>query len=244
MAAVPAQTADFCLSWVLSTNKHFIWCVRKRVDASRQKEVSRRQYVWCLRKREFWFPNPTIRFRERGRERGRMSSPGRSPPPEPESTEKSVTQEPAVSTLALAIADETSRSEDPATAVTVVGCGGRSEESGGPANGSCVSRMKDNGFGVVPGRLVRVAFGLRVSASVLCLVSFSVMSADDTPGWTGDFFGRYREYRCGPKSSNCVTSQTFVFVVSFSCSIMSNLFRSVYFISSILESLLVCWPGT
>uniref|UniRef100_A0A7N0TZQ2 CASP-like protein n=1 Tax=Kalanchoe fedtschenkoi TaxID=63787 RepID=A0A7N0TZQ2_KALFE len=41
----------------------------------------------------------------------------------------------------------------------------------------------------------RAALGLRVAEMVLCLVSFSVMAADRTEGWSGDSFDRYKEYR-------------------------------------------------
>lgn len=39
------------------------------------------------------------------------------------------------------------------------------------------------------------ALGFRVSEVVLCLISFSVMAADKTQGWSGDSFDRYKEYR-------------------------------------------------
>ncbi|XP_038687123.1 CASP-like protein 4A3 [Tripterygium wilfordii] len=37
--------------------------------------------------------------------------------------------------------------------------------------------------------------GFRISEVVLCLISFSVMAADKTQGWSGDSFDRYKEYR-------------------------------------------------
>ncbi|KAL6615741.1 hypothetical protein ACP70R_038011 [Stipagrostis hirtigluma subsp. patula] len=43
--------------------------------------------------------------------------------------------------------------------------------------------------------LRRAELGFRVSAAVFCLVSLSVMAADTTPGWSGDSFRRYNEYR-------------------------------------------------
>ncbi|CAM0881969.1 unnamed protein product [Alopecurus aequalis] len=43
--------------------------------------------------------------------------------------------------------------------------------------------------------LKRAELGFRVSAAVFCLVSLSVMSAGSTPGWAGDSFRRYNEYR-------------------------------------------------
>lgn len=41
----------------------------------------------------------------------------------------------------------------------------------------------------------RAALVLRVCEIVLCLISFSVMAADKTQGWSGDSFDRYKEYR-------------------------------------------------
>lgn len=43
--------------------------------------------------------------------------------------------------------------------------------------------------------LTRAALGFRVCEFVLCLISFSVMAADKTAGWSGDSFDRYKEYR-------------------------------------------------
>lgn len=37
--------------------------------------------------------------------------------------------------------------------------------------------------------------GFRLCEAVLSLISFSVMAADKTQGWSGDSFDRYREYR-------------------------------------------------
>ncbi|KAL4283735.1 hypothetical protein GQ457_16G024210 [Hibiscus cannabinus] len=39
------------------------------------------------------------------------------------------------------------------------------------------------------------ALGFRLSEIVLCLISFSVMAADKTSGWSGDSFDRHKEYR-------------------------------------------------
>ncbi|URE11714.1 hypothetical protein MUK42_21768 [Musa troglodytarum] len=137
-----------------------------------------------------------------------MSSPERSPSPEAESEapppapqntpEKPASPEPAM--MALAIVDRLSQ-EDVAVDVKVVG-GGVSGGEGdrGLGNGCCAARKAESGLGAVPGILrrravTRAAFGLRVSAALLSLVSFSVMAADSTEGWAGDCFGRYSEYR-------------------------------------------------
>lgn len=39
------------------------------------------------------------------------------------------------------------------------------------------------------------ALGFRLSEVVLALISFSIMAADKTQGWSGDSFDRYKEYR-------------------------------------------------
>ncbi|KAF8005962.1 hypothetical protein BT93_K0290 [Corymbia citriodora subsp. variegata] len=41
----------------------------------------------------------------------------------------------------------------------------------------------------------RAGLGFRMSEMILCLISFSVMAADKTQGWSGDSFDRYKEYR-------------------------------------------------
>ncbi|XP_057517253.1 CASP-like protein 4A3 isoform X1 [Amaranthus tricolor] len=43
--------------------------------------------------------------------------------------------------------------------------------------------------------LDKVNLGLRVLEIVFCLISFAVMAADKTQGWSGDSFDRYKEYR-------------------------------------------------
>ncbi|CAL0325361.1 unnamed protein product [Lupinus luteus] len=52
-------------------------------------------------------------------------------------------------------------------------------------------RSKSKGTGMTR----KVALGFRLSELVLCLISFSVMAADKTQGWSGDSFYRYKEYR-------------------------------------------------
>lgn len=76
-----------------------------------------------------------------------------------------------------------------------------------PAGFGRVSRKAENGLGAVPWSLrrravMRAALGLRVSAALLCLVSFSVMVADNIEGWAGDSFARYSEYRYEPMFSS------------------------------------------
>lgn len=57
--------------------------------------------------------------------------------------------------------------------------------------------------------MMKVAeLGLRISEIVLCLISFSVMAADKTQGWSGDSYDRYREYRY------CLSVNVIAFVYS------------------------------
>ncbi|KAI4342543.1 hypothetical protein MLD38_027160 [Melastoma candidum] len=42
---------------------------------------------------------------------------------------------------------------------------------------------------------MKTALCFRVLEVILCLISFAVMAADKTPGWSGDSFDRYKEYR-------------------------------------------------
>lgn len=41
----------------------------------------------------------------------------------------------------------------------------------------------------------RATLGIRVCEVLMCVVSFAVMSTAKTPGWSGDSFDRYKEYR-------------------------------------------------
>ncbi|OAY30884.1 CASP-like protein 4A3 [Manihot esculenta] len=50
--------------------------------------------------------------------------------------------------------------------------------------------------------------GFRIAEVVLCLISFSVMAADKTQGWSGDSYDRYREYRY------CLSVNVIAFVYS------------------------------
>ncbi|WOL10966.1 hypothetical protein Cni_G19726 [Canna indica] len=128
-----------------------------------------------------------------------MTSPDQVPSLPHDTPEKQVAPEHAVT--ALVIADKLTKDDRLAVGATVVeGESGVVEEARGRRDGS-FSRKAENGFGAVPERLrrravMRAAFGLRVSAAVLCLVSLSVMAADNkTVGWPGDSFDRYSEFR-------------------------------------------------
>ncbi|CAA0820901.1 CASP-like protein 4A3 [Striga hermonthica] len=92
--------------------------------------------------------------------------------------------------------------EEPPAAVRKVGAvwggGGRLEEGyGGGGEGQTreaavadIVRRSERNVAVK-----KVALVLRVFELMACLVSFSVMAADKTQGWSGDSFERYLEYR-------------------------------------------------
>lgn len=60
---------------------------------------------------------------------------------------------------------------------------------GGGRSGTVLKRSRSEE------RLKFANLGFRLSEVVLSLISFSVMAADKTQGWSGDSFDRYREYR-------------------------------------------------
>ncbi|XP_019464810.1 PREDICTED: CASP-like protein 4A3 [Lupinus angustifolius] len=75
--------------------------------------------------------------------------------------------------------------------------GKRGIEDGGDGRGrgstAATNRVRSKSKGT--GMTRKVALGFRLSEMVLCLISFSVMAADKTQGWSGDSFYRYKEYR-------------------------------------------------
>uniref|UniRef100_A0A5B7C0X9 CASP-like protein n=1 Tax=Davidia involucrata TaxID=16924 RepID=A0A5B7C0X9_DAVIN len=109
---------------------------------------------------------------------------------------------PAKSSSPLMVFNRSVR-EDMAAGVTKVGPAGGREgfdggEDGGGAGGerrsraavaSILKRSRKDGLAK------RAALGFRVCEVILCLISFSVMAADKTEGWSGDSFDRYKEYR-------------------------------------------------
>ncbi|GMI99471.1 CASP-like protein 4A2 [Hibiscus trionum] len=70
------------------------------------------------------------------------------------------------------------------------GAATRTKVSGGAGAVSAVLRRSK-----VHHKVIMAALGFRLSEIVLCLISFSVMAADKTQGWSGDSYDRYKEYR-------------------------------------------------
>lgn len=77
--------------------------------------------------------------------------------------------------------------EDATAALTRIESGGEMQEAMAVTSILSRSQLEEN--------LRRTALGIRVSEMVLCLISFSIMAADKTQGWSGDSFDRYKEYR-------------------------------------------------
>ncbi|XP_027353218.1 CASP-like protein 4A3 [Abrus precatorius] len=66
----------------------------------------------------------------------------------------------------------------------------------GAASGGGERRSRSAALGWKTEEVVsKAALGFRLSEVAVCLISFSVMAADKTQGWSGDSFDRYREYR-------------------------------------------------
>lgn len=77
------------------------------------------------------------------------------------------------------------REDGPQTTTKKVGAPTNGEESAM----TMVNRTKRD-------ELVSVtALGFRVTEVILCVISFSIMAADKTQGWSGDSYDRYKEYR-------------------------------------------------
>ncbi|KAF5476812.1 hypothetical protein F2P56_003508 [Juglans regia] len=92
--------------------------------------------------------------------------------------------------------------EEPPPSVSKVGPVGSGD---GRRSGTVASILKRSKREVM---LRRAALGFRLSEFVLCLISFAVMAADKTQGWSGDSFDRYKEYR------DCLSINVIAFVYS------------------------------
>lgn len=67
------------------------------------------------------------------------------------------------------------------------------------ASGNDNQRLRPDVYGLLrskkESKLNKALLGLRIAASVLCLASFSVLTADREKGWTLDSFYVYKEFR-------------------------------------------------
>ncbi|XVF09272.1 hypothetical protein REPUB_Repub07fG0078700 [Reevesia pubescens] len=71
----------------------------------------------------------------------------------------------------------------------------RTKVSGGGGGGGARAVAAVLRRSKVQEKVKMAALGFRLSEIVLCLISFSVMAADKTQGWSGDSYDRYKEYR-------------------------------------------------
>ncbi|KAG6686582.1 hypothetical protein I3842_11G027300 [Carya illinoinensis] len=92
--------------------------------------------------------------------------------------------------------------EEPTQSVWKVGPVGSGDD---PRSGTVASILKRSKSEEM---LKMAALGFRLSEFVLCLISFAVMAADKTQGWSGDSFDRYKEYRY------CLSINVIAFVYS------------------------------
>ncbi|KAE8662228.1 CASP-like protein 4A3 [Hibiscus syriacus] len=107
------------------------------------------------------------------------SSPFFSPPPPPST--------PPQHSLHLTV-NRAVREEGPRATTRTKVSGG----AGGGGAGAVAAVLRRS---KVHHRVIMAALGFRLSEIVLCLISFSVMAADKTQGWSGDSYDRYKEYR-------------------------------------------------
>ncbi|KAF8101771.1 hypothetical protein N665_0201s0091 [Sinapis alba] len=109
-----------------------------------------------------------------------------------------------------------------------VGSGGR--RSGGQRSGAVLAILKRSKREEI---VKYSALGFRLSEVVLALISFSVMAADKTKGWSGDSFDRYKEYRF------CLSVNVVAFVYSAfqACDLAYHLVREKHFINHHLRPL-------
>ncbi|KAL0666626.1 hypothetical protein Bca4012_029330 [Brassica carinata] len=107
---------------------------------------------------------------------------------------------------------------------------GRRNGGGGQRSGAVLAILKRSRREEV---VKYSALGFRLSEVVLALISFSVMAADKTKGWSGDSFDRYREYRF------CLSVNVVAFVYSAfqACDLAYHLVREKHFINHHLRPL-------
>ncbi|KAL6973243.1 hypothetical protein U1Q18_027426 [Sarracenia purpurea var. burkii] len=132
--------------------------------------------------------------------------PLRSPNRHQKKNHENLDSPPAKAPSSLVVFNRAVR-EEVAGAVTKVGPNGGGESFGGAGDGG---GLEDGVGGERRSRAAvaailrrsrrevmvrRAEFGFRVCEVILCLISFSVMAADKTQGWSGDSFDRYKEYR-------------------------------------------------
>ncbi|XP_028778332.1 CASP-like protein 4A2 [Neltuma alba] len=134
-------------------------------------------------------------------------SPARSALPPSDHQKAPENAPPARSSAPMMMVNRAMR-EEPPPSVTKVGPAsgvGRAGEGGHVRSRSAASTPA---WSKRDEMLRKAALGFRLSEVLLCLISFSVMAADKTQGWSGDSFDRYKEYRY------CLSVNVIAFVYS------------------------------
>lgn len=142
-------------------------------------------------------------------------SPARSPLP-PSDRLKTPENAPSAKPPSSVVVFNRATREEPPPSVTKVG-----PASGGVGRGVDGVRGRSRSVASTPASskreemLRKAALGFRLSEVLLCLISFSVMAADKTQGWSGDSFDRYKEYRYSslPLLKHCLL--IFHFIISY-----------------------------
>ncbi|KAI9087595.1 hypothetical protein K1719_030465 [Acacia pycnantha] len=135
-------------------------------------------------------------------------SPARSPLP-PSDRQKAPENSPPARPPASVVMVNRAMREEPPPSVTKVGPTSGVGRAGDGVHGrSRPAAASTPAWSKREEMLRKAALGFRLSEVLLCLISFSVMAADKTQGWSGDSFDRYKEYRY------CLSVNVIAFVYS------------------------------
>lgn len=121
-------------------------------------------------------------------------SPTRSPLPPSEHPKATESVPPAKPPSSVVVFNRSTR-EEPPPSVTKVGPASGVRHGGDGGRGRSRSAASTPAWTKREEMIRKAALGFRLSEVLLCLISFSVMAADKTQGWSGDSFDRYKEYR-------------------------------------------------
>uniref|UniRef100_A0A1J3F4K4 CASP-like protein n=1 Tax=Noccaea caerulescens TaxID=107243 RepID=A0A1J3F4K4_NOCCA len=113
--------------------------------------------------------------------------PPRYPPPHHRNARVPVNSSSDKSPSSMVVFNSWVREEGPQNTTRKVGA--PTTTNGGESATTTVNRARRDDLVSV------AALGFRVSEVILCVISFSIMAADKTQGWSGDSYDRYKEYR-------------------------------------------------
>lgn len=113
--------------------------------------------------------------------------PPRYPPPHQRNARVPVNSSSDKSPSSMVVFNSWVREEGPQNTTRKVGA--PTTTNGGESATTTVNRARRDDLVSV------AALGFRVTEVILCVISFSIMAADKTQGWSGDSYDRYKEYR-------------------------------------------------